>query len=245
MSAEIRVSRNLRDRHLVNQMLPKDGHLFRPTEIHALTPQLPHFLSQVKGDMKKTPIALLVVVLINAGALGGTVTFNPTGPTPGVIDLNTGVTTAPFEVSVSSSVLGSFNAFDIVIGSYDLQILAGDDWVYSPPWDEMVRERPTSPAGLYVSDIHVWGFDVDVPITPPTPIGTLIVDANGLDPGEYLIKVNSVWDGGVSQLQLLSRPTEPEALFGTAMVTVIPEPATAWLLGLTALGLIRRSRRRA
>ena len=70
-------------------------------------------------------------------------------------------------------------------------------------------------------------------------------DANGLAPGIYDIYVDSSRDG----LSMIFNSEAGELgtvdlyLLGVAQIRIVPEPTTLTLIGLVALGLVRRPRR--
>ena len=184
--------------------------------------------------MKKVA-AVLAVVFMCSSAFGGTVAFDPVG---GEIDLRTGVTTTTFDVSVATAdQVTSFTSVDIIMGSNDGLMLT--DFVLDPGFATFFLfnavDIPASPP-VYASDIKAGGFGVAAQ-SAPILVGTLTVDAAGLAVGDYTIVVDSGQDGGRTKIGLA---TDIEGLVGSAVVTVIPEPATISLLAFGALAVICR-----
>jgi hypothetical protein len=79
-----------------------------------------------------------------------------------------------------------------------------------------------------------------VPLVGVTAVGAITLDASGLSPGDYEVFVDSDLDFGTSSLGL---GTAGEPLFGSAVVRVLPEPATLALLGVGASVCGRRAGR--
>lgn len=188
--------------------------------------------------MRWTSVALSVVALANSSTLGGVVAFDPLVQE---VDLS-GDTRTTFEVSIASlDTMTSFNAFDIVLGSDNLEIVswAWDSWsglfddpgyVCSPgpcPW----------PMGIYSSDLLVGWPLLGGQLVPPLLLGLLTVDATGLAMGQYTVMVDPGRDGGLSMVGLQGGAFEP--LNGIGLVRVIPDPGTLTLLALATMGLGR------
>lgn len=127
-----------------------------------------------------------------------------------------------------------FEAFNILVGSHDLRIV---DFEFDgvPP----CVDCPVPFAlGKYPSDLRIGFFSAVGPLDAPFSLGTLTVDASGLALGIYEILVDGEFD---FQSRAVSGP-HAEALFGVGRIQIVPEPATLTLLGIAALGLLRRTR---
>ncbi len=183
--------------------------------------------------MKKVA-AVLAAVFMCSSAFGGTVAFDPVR-----VEIDPLVSTiGTFDVSVATAdQVTSFTSVDIIMGSNDG--LALTDFVLDPTFATLFLfnavDIPANPT-VYASDIKAGGFGI-AGQSAPILVGTLTFDAAGLDPGDYTIMVDSDVDGGRTKIGLA---TATEGLFGSAVVTVIPEPATISLLAFGALALICR-----
>lgn len=192
--------------------------------------------------MKRVAAVLLMGVFSSSYAFGATVTFDAQGSTDLHPDPDKGPTIGTWVVSVSDSV--DFGAIVAVIGVDSLNQTPGPDVSFSA--DSAFAALFTlfdvaDPGpGVYDSDIMIEGVSFTGLIGLPQVAGTLTVDATGAKPGEYLIVIdgNSDADDGRSGLADAGQNIDP--LVGSTSFTVLPEPATLTLLGLAALGLIRR-----
>ncbi len=192
--------------------------------------------------MKKVGALLLMVGFPSASALGGIVTFEPQKMTLCVQD--PGCTAEPqsgtIDVFVAPEKLGQFESADIVIGSDDVSF---PNWAFSQDFmDWSFFDSSTRQAfGVYQDEWAVGGFG------PPIAsifVGTITVGNKNkagevLPDGSYSVLVDSARDGGISSLAL---GLDSEPLLGLATVNLIPEPAVLTLLGLGAVGLLRRRR---
>ena len=203
--------------------------------------------------MRKVAAISLVTVFATSSAFGGLVTFGT-----GMVEIDItapGPHTATFDVTIESSTIDVFTAVDLIFGSDRLTIPA-DGFTYS---DDTIGAVIASVIGggagstlappygcfgscVYASEAFVGTFASDG-FPNALLFGTLTVDAAGLDIGEYSVMVDSERDGGVSQLIFSFEGVDFfDPLNGIGIVHVVPEPATIALLGLGAIGLLRRRR---
>ncbi len=191
--------------------------------------------------MRKVAAVLCVAVFSNSYAFGGMVEFS-TG------EFNV---LAPDLVRLDVTFIGDVQAnpdgidfADIVIGSNDLPMT---DFVFSDDWRAAFSQT---------SAIFNFGFVIlsstnalPVSVSAPLSLGTLTVDPTGLgltgeNEGDVLtVFVSFDDDFGTSQVGLGGQQLNP--LSGVGLINVVPEPTTLSLLGLAALGLIRRRRKSA
>lgn len=203
--------------------------------------------------MKRVAGSLLAFGLLVTTAQGGVVSFGGSEfqVLPGE-DL-------VLPVIVSSSDAASWNAMDIIIGSwdglglvwkgYDSGFLSFLDFPATVP----------GPFGLYPSDVLVGGVNtvvgqggVGTTNSPwnqnnlPLLVGHVTIDTSGLSENPdhvYIIDVNPSYEeeifGGQFSALTLDGGLQDE-LSGRASIRVVPEPATMGLLGLASLALIRR-----
>lgn len=166
---------------------------------------------------------LLAVTYCTPAAFGGLVTFSPD---PAFVS----PTTTPqveIAVSVTPTEANSMVSLDMVIGSYDIDIVSFE---YSPlfNFDSIFKVEPQD-FGYYPHDIYVGGFLS----TPQSSVfvGTLTVNLEGLPPGLYELVVSTESDGFSGIADPLGNP---EPLTGYGRI-IIPEPRGLLLLTLAAL----------
>ncbi len=188
--------------------------------------------------MKKVAaVSLVVLLLMSPYALGGTVAIEPASGTELYPNSALGDTVGLFNVilnaDASISALTTIGLVAGVDGGPDVGFTLDPD--FEAAFAFIVVDDPGP--GVYGSDIFVDGFGF-VPIALPVLAGVLSVDTTGAALGEYSLMVASERDDGRSII--LDALGNSDALMGSATFTVIPEPATLTLLGLAALGFLRR-----
>ncbi len=198
--------------------------------------------------MKRVAVVFLVVAFTSSYALGGTVSFDPTSGTILFNNPDDGSAIGFWDVTLNAdSTSDPFTAIGAVIGVDALnaegsgpQVDFAIDSTFAALFTGIEVDVPGP--GVYDSDIFIDGF-VLAGLFPAIPLpqfaGQLIIDATGVEPGDYAILIDgtSNQDDGRSAL---AGAEGLDSLTGMATFTVVPEPGTLSLLGLAALGLIRR-----
>lgn len=177
--------------------------------------------------MKKLVAVLLVLGFGSVSAFGGLVEFNP-----GKADVLSG-DAAIFDLTIVSDLAGGIDSADVVIGS-DLPMT----WVsYDPAWDAAFANTfAVGPIGIYAIDLFVSSNNPTL-VGTPIALGTISVDTTGTMVGERY----NVWvDVGVDGFSGVGGAGVFDGLTGAGEINIVPEPATLGLLGLGALGLLRR-----
>jgi len=203
---------------------------------------------------------IAIVGLWASTALGGTVQFDPTYVNEeGVAVREDGSPTGANHISTRVLLVADSGVWDNVtalIGSNDGVILEGtytSQFIADTSFRTNLRPSDTPPGptrpGIYPSDLLTGGFSNGgnrvATLQSPYLMANLVLTlptttAGGLSVGQsFEYFVDSALDGGFSSI---GAGVDSESLTGTGTITVVPEPASLALLGLGALGLIRRRR---
>lgn len=196
--------------------------------------------------MRKVAAVLCVTVFSGSYAFGGMVEFSkgefdPDNPAPVTLEV-TVIGDAPYDFA------------DILFGSNDVPITG---FLFSEEWGRpgepggafsFVAIPVLDPLGFFTSELFSSSTNA-TPVGPTLNMGMLVVDPTGLgltrdDAGMQLQVVVSN-DPLPFNLSQVGTAQGTEQLFGMGIINVVPEPGTLSLLGLAALGLIRRRRKSA
>lgn len=174
---------------------------------------------------------LMILVLTTSFAYGGIVSFDPA-----TIEVNVGEDVGlVFTISVESENNG-WESIDMIIGS-DTVPINQSDWAYSDAFASATLLLFGGPSAQNVYPYGIGGlggFSLSA-VHGSMVMGYLTVDTSVLPVGEHTIMVDSVRDGGLSNM---GYSTELEPLSGMITIHVVPEPVTLVLMGLGGLALI-------
>jgi len=174
----------------------------------------------------------------------GTIGFNPPMV---IIDRAVDPPMFNMEMTVLDTVFLRFNAVNVVVGSNDgLELV---DFTFNPALMGDLENVENPGPGVYLDDIKFGYFKLheDTPypgyLQESVDLGTLSVDTTGLPNGDYYILVDWEMDQGRSFLSTDFPGQAEEFLKGSALVRIVPEPATLSLLCLGFAGVALRRRR--
>ncbi len=213
--------------------------------------------------MKRVAALLLGVVLVTASAQAGTISFTPVPNVDMNQDFNITDNLAPtvYEVRLAQANAATIGSIDVTVGSafatdagsLAVSIPDATGWTFAPSFQGSFplnsqrhpgQPDPVNPyvlPGSYTEGFKFGGFAfVPQPTSAGILLGTMRIDPLTVD-GFYTFGVSSAADGNRSKLAGGSIPTgQIETLQGRVAINVVPEPTTIALLGIAALGLIRR-----
>lgn len=177
--------------------------------------------------------SLVAALAFCTNAFGAIVTFNPGG----VVDVPVGTPSVTVDVTVVGESLTAMQGIDLVLGSQEQPFT----FEYNQPdaGTAFSTLATPTPFGLYTNDLLVGGNRLVGTVPANLLLGRATFNTAGLAEGtSFTLQVNPEIDFGLSNV-LNGTQSDP---IGLSSVTfrVVPEPATLALLGLGALGLIRR-----
>lgn len=186
--------------------------------------------------------AVLAVALSTSTALATvTATFAPGGPT----SVNAG-TPISADLTIAPSSLTSYDFAFMLIGSEDP--VAGLSFTYDSDWTDAFAfvTPPDVDSGEhlgYVHDVLLMSDNVPFGISLSSlAVGTVVIDTTGMAPGTYDIRISNATDGVSELVSIGEGGGVQEPIEGVMNFTILPEPATALIMLLGGVSLLRRVR---
>ncbi len=195
-------------------------------------------------DLKIFGTVALSLCLCASSALA-TVTagFSPTSSTNVLAG-----TPVSADISLSPSSLSSYDFAFILIGTADP--VAGLSFTYDSEWtDEFANVDPpvidSGEHGGYTHDVLIMSDNNNIAVTVSNiNLGNVQIDTTGMLPGVYNIGISNATDDASELVSIGEGQGIQEPIEGSMSFTiVIPEPATALIMLIGGMSLLRRGRK--
>lgn len=167
--------------------------------------------------------------------------FAPGGPTS--VAAGTPISA---DLTIAPSNLSSYDFAFMLIGSEDP--VAGLSFTYDSDWTNAFSsvDPPDVDSGehlgythdvLLMSDNSPFGISFS-----SLAVGTVVIDTTGMLPGVYDIRISNTTDGVSELVSIGEGGGAQEPIEGVMNFTILPEPATALIMLIGGISLLRRVR---
>lgn len=196
-------------------------------------------------SMRRTFVAVLACGL-SASTVFATVTatFSPTSASV------TAGTPISVDITINAgTILDSFNQANIVIGSD-----AGDAGLlfsFADAWDDpgvfddggmFNIDEPEYTPGIYAQSFEIISYANNIFFQSSIELGTLDIDTTSLAVGTYFVKIDKSTDGFSELIRVDENGETLDPISGSFSFEIVPEPATALMMLLCGVSLLRRAR---